>query len=72
MVTDLNAAQSKIFELGTLLEKLYSTARSPHPGNMAETHEVNKTIRHYRSFKIKPPIPTRYESHSTLLWRRMD
>ena len=44
MVTDMNAAQSKIYELGTLLEKLYSTARSPHPGNLAETHEVNKTI----------------------------
>ena len=44
MVSDMNAAQSKIYELGTLLEKLYSTVRSPHPGNLAETHEVNKTI----------------------------
>ena len=37
---DLNESQAKIFELGTLLEKMYATTRSPHPQTIVENEVI--------------------------------
>ncbi len=38
--SDLNESQAKIFELGTLLEKMYATTRSPHPQTIVENEVI--------------------------------